>query len=222
MNGKKAIKKTHDFLQCIFMVCSWLAEPLTVHLKTMWSPKILQAPPSAGNKMISGRFCHVCHSFPMILAFVSGPCFNTWSYSKLSSTRQSVDEMLKERRVNGHVVNDLVTNNNTGLMYAIFTLLLTSNSDLTINQPKSPIILPYFRHEPINKFNATLRWRQPLVRVQMINLPRKTDFPLINDKTKRCIILIHWPTLFLVVDTRSVESTVVRGQNMQICHSTQM
>ena len=65
--------------------------------------------------------------------------------------------MLKERRVNGHVVNDLVTNNNTGLMYAIFTHLLTSNSDLTINQPKSPIILPYFRHEPINKFNATLR-----------------------------------------------------------------
>ena len=165
-------------------------------------------------------FVTVCHSFPVILAFVSGLHFNTWSYSKLSSTRQSVDERLKEKWLNGHVVNDLPTN--TGLMYSIFTILLTSNSDLTINQPKSPIILPYFRHEPINKFNATLRWRQPLVRVQMINLPRKTDFPLINDKTKRCIIWIHWPTLFLVVDTRSVESTVVRGQNMQIYPSTQM
>ena len=71
MNGKKAIKKTHDFLQCIFMVCSWLAEPLTVHLKTMWSPKILQAPPSAGNKMISGRFCHG-------LPFISGKRLSTF------------------------------------------------------------------------------------------------------------------------------------------------
>ena len=124
--------------------------------------------------------------------------------------------MLKEKRVNVHVVNDLATNNNTDLMYTIFTLLLTSNSDLAINQPKSPIIFLYFRHEPINKFNATLRWRPPLVRVQVINLPRKTDFHSINYKTKRCVILIHWPTLFLVVDTRSVESTVVRGQNMQI------
>ena len=150
---------------------------------------------------------------------MSSPHFNTWSYSKLSSTRQSVDEMLKERRVNGHVVNDLVTNNNTGLMYAIFTLLLTSNSDLTINQPKSPIIFLYFRHEPINKFNVTLRWRPPLVRVQVINLSRKIDLPLINYKTKRSVILIPWPTLFLVVDTRSVETTVIRGQNMQICHS---
>ena len=164
-------------------------------------------------------FVTVCYSFPVILAFVSSPHFNTWSYSKLSSTRQSVDEMLKERRVNGHVVNDLVTNNNTGLMYAIFTLLLTSNSDLTINQPKSPIIFLYFRHEPINKFNVTLRWRPPLVRVQVINLSRKIDLPLINYKTKRSVILIPWPTLFLVVDTRSVETTVIRGQNMQICHS---
>ena len=65
--------------------------------------------------------------------------------------------MLKEKRVNVHVVNDLATNNNTGLMYTIFTLLLTSNSVLTINLPKSPIIFPYFAHEPINKFNATLR-----------------------------------------------------------------
>ena len=148
----------------------------------------------------------------MILAFVSGLQFNTWSYSKLSSTRKSVDEMLKEKRVNVHVVNDLATNNNTDLMYTIFTLLLTSNSDLAINRPKSPIIFLYFRHEPINKFNATLRWRPPLVRVQVTNLPRKTDFPLINYKTKGCVILIHWPTLFLVVDTRSIGSTVVRSQ----------
>ena len=35
------------------------------------------------------------------------------------------------------VVNDLATNNHTGLMYSTFVLLLTSNSDLTINQPKS-------------------------------------------------------------------------------------
>ena len=167
-------------------------------------------------------FVTVCHSFPVILAFVSGFQFNTWSYSKLSSTRQSVNEMLKEKRVNVHVVNDLATNNNTDLMYTIFTLLLTSNSDLAINQPKSPIIFPYFRHEPIKKFNAALHWRPPLVRVQVINLPRKTDFPLINYKTKRCVILIHWPTLFLVVDTRSIGSTVVRSQNMQICHSSQM
>ena len=123
--------------------------------------------------------------------------------------------MLKEKRVNVHVVNDLATNNNTDLMYTIFTLLLTSNSDLAINQPKSPIIFPYFRHEPIKKFNAELHWRPPLVRVQVINLPRKTDFPLINYKTKRCVILIHWPTLFLVVDTRSVENTVVIG--VRIC-----
>ena len=150
---------------------------------------------------------------------MSSPHFNTWSYSKLSSTRQSVDERLKEKWLNVHVVNDLPTNNNTGLMYTIFTILLTSNSDLTINQPKSPIIFLYFRHEPINKFNVTLRWRPPLVRVQVINLSRKTDFPLNNYKTKRSVILIPWPTLFLVVDTRSVETTVIRGQNMQICHS---
>ena len=191
----------------------------------------------------------------MILAFVSGLQFNTWSYSKLSSTRQSVDEMLKEKRVNVHVVNDLATNNNTelsstrqsvdemlkekrvnvhvvndlatnnntDLMYTIFTLLLTSNSDLAINQPKSPIIFPYFRHKPIKKFNAALHWRPPLVTVQVINLPRKTDFPLINYKTKRCVILINWPTLFLVVDTRSIGSIVrSRSQNMQICHLSQM
>ena len=35
------------------------------------------------------------------------------------------------------VVNDLATNNYTGLRYSNFILLLTSNSDLTINQPKS-------------------------------------------------------------------------------------
>ena len=159
----------------------------------------------------------VCHSLPVILAFVSSPHFNTWSYSKLSSTKQSVDERLKEKWVNGHVVNDLPTN--TGLMYSIFTFLLTRNSDLTINQPKSPIIFLYFRHEPLNKFNVTLRWRPPLVRVQVINLSRKIDLPLINYKTKRSVILIPWPTLSLVVDTRSVETTVIRGQNMQICHS---
>ena len=161
----------------------------------------------------------VCHSFPVILAFVSNPHFNTWSYSKLSCTRQSVDEMLKEKWVNVHVLNDLATKYDTGLMYSIFTILLTSNSDLTINQPKSPIIFLYFRHEPINKFNVTLRWRPPLVRVQVINLSRKIDLPLINYKTKRSVILIPWPTLSLVVDTRSVETTVIRGQNMQICHS---
>ena len=38
-------------------------------------------------------------------------------------------------------------------------LLLTSNSDLTIYQLKSRIIFLYFRHEPINKFNVTLRSR---------------------------------------------------------------
>ena len=161
----------------------------------------------------------VCHSFPVILAFVSNPHFNTWSYSKLSCTRQSVDEMLKEKWVNVHVLNDLATKYDTGLMYSIFTILLTSNFDLTINQPKSPIIFLYFRHEPINKFNVTLRWRPPLVRVQVINLSRKIDLPLINYKTKSSVILIPWPTLSLVVDTRSVETTVIRGQNMQICHS---
>ena len=156
----------------------------------------------------------VCHSFPVILAFLSNPYFNTWRYSKLSSTRQSVDEILKEKWVKGHVVNDLSTKYHTGLVYSIFTILLTSNSYLTIDQPKSPIIFLYFRHEPINKFNVTLRWRPPLVRVQVINLSRKTDLPLINYKTKRSVILIPWPTLFLVVDTRSVETTVIRGQNM--------
>ena len=35
------------------------------------------------------------------------------------------------------VVNDLATNNRTGLMYNIFIFLLTGNSDLIINQPKS-------------------------------------------------------------------------------------
>ena len=34
-------------------------------------------------------------------------------------------------------------------------LLLTSNSDLTINQLKSCIIFLYFRYEPINRFNVT-------------------------------------------------------------------
>ena len=32
-------KKKHYFLQCLFKVCLWLTKPLTVHLKTMWSPK---------------------------------------------------------------------------------------------------------------------------------------------------------------------------------------
>ena len=45
---------------------------------------------------------------------------------------------------------------------------------------------------------------------KMINLPRKTDFPFSNYKTKRCVIFIHWFTLILVVDTRSVERTVDR------------
>ena len=37
-------------------------------------------------------------------------------------------------------------------MYIIFFSfgLLTTNSDLTVNQPKSPIMFLYFRHEPIN------------------------------------------------------------------------
>ena len=35
-------------------------------------------------------------------------------------------------------------------MYSIFILLLTSNCELTINQPKSLIVLHYFRHELIN------------------------------------------------------------------------
>ena len=35
------------------------------------------------------------------------------------------------------VVNDLATNNHTGLLYTIFIFILTGNSDLTINQPKS-------------------------------------------------------------------------------------
>ena len=60
-------------------------------------------------------------------------------------------------------------------MYSIFILLLTSNSDLTINQPK-PMIFMYFRHEPIKKFYVTLRSRPPFVRVQVTNLPRRTDF----------------------------------------------
>ena len=219
--GKK--KKNTRFSTVPLKVCLWLTEPLTVLLKTMWSLKNSKAPRSAGNKMISGRFCHGLPFISCDFSFVSGLHFNTWSYSKLSSTRQSVDEMLKGKRVNVHVVNDLATNNNTGLMYTIFTLLLTSNSDLAINQPKSPIIFPYFRHEPIKKFNAALHWRPPLVTVQVINLPRKTDFPLINYKTKRCVILINWPTLFLVVDTRSIGSIVrSRSQNMQICHSSQM
>ena len=34
-------------------------------------------------------------------------------------------------------------------------LLLTSNSNLTINQLKSCIIFLFFRHEPINRFNVT-------------------------------------------------------------------
>ena len=221
VNGKK--KRHSIFLRCLLRsVCDWQS-PSPFSWKPCDPSKNSKAPRSAGNKWKVVAFVTVCHSFPVILAFVSGPCFNTWSYSKLSSTRQSVDEMLKEKRVNVHVVNDLATNNNTDLMYTIFTLLLTSNSDLAINQPKSPIIFPYFRHKPIKKFNAALHWRPPLVRVQVINLPRKTDFPLINYKTKRCVILIHWPTLFLVVDTRSIGSIVrSRSQNMQICHSSQM
>ena len=45
-------------------------------------------------------------------------------------------------------------------MYTIFILLLTCNCDLTIDKPKSPIIFQYFRHEPINIFNVTLRSRR--------------------------------------------------------------
>ena len=55
------------------------------------------------------------------------------------------------------VVNDLATNNHTGLMYTIFIFLLTSSSNLSINQPKSPIIFLYFCNESINKFNVMLR-----------------------------------------------------------------
>ena len=55
------------------------------------------------------------------------------------------------------VVNDLATNNHTGLMYIIFIFLLTSSSNLSINQPKLPIIFLYFCCESINKFNVMLR-----------------------------------------------------------------
>ena len=93
-------------------VCSWLTENYVI------PPKIPLA-----IKWLVVALVTVCHSLPVILAFVSSPHFNTWSYSKLSSTRQSVDERLKEKWVYGHVVNDLPTN--TGLMYSIFTILLT-------------------------------------------------------------------------------------------------
>ena len=53
-------------------------------------------------------------------------------------------------RVAAVVANDLATNNHSDLMYSIFILLLTSNCELTINQPKSLIVLHYFRHELIN------------------------------------------------------------------------
>ena len=59
------------------------------------------------------------------------------------------------------------------LMYSILFLLLTSNSDLTINQPKLPVMFLYFRHEPINKFNVTLQSRPPLVRIKS---PKKDRF----------------------------------------------
>ena len=55
------------------------------------------------------------------------------------------------------VVNDLATNNHTGLMYIIFIFLLTSSSNLSINQPKLPIKFLYFCLESINKFNVMLR-----------------------------------------------------------------
>ena len=102
--------------------------------------------------------------------------------------------------------------NTPEFVYPIFILLPTSNSNLTINQPKSPIIFQYFRHEPTNKFYVTLRSRPQFVRVQVINLPRKTDFPFSNYKTKRCVIFIHRFTLILVVDTRSEERTVDRAR----------
>ena len=111
--------------------------------------------------------------------------------------------------------NDIATNNHTGFDANYFY----SPTHLTINQPKSPILFLYFRHEPINKFNVTLRSRPLLVRVKVINLPRKTAFPLSYYKTKRSVILIHRPILFLIVDKRSVERTIVRGQHLQICHS---
>ena len=55
------------------------------------------------------------------------------------------------------VVNDIATNNHTGLWYIIFIFLLTSSSNLSINQPKLSIIFLYFCRESINKFNVMLR-----------------------------------------------------------------
>ena len=54
------------------------------------------------------------------------------------------------------VVNDIATNNHTGLWYIIFIFLLNSSSNLSINQPKLPIIFLYFCHESINKFSVML------------------------------------------------------------------
>ena len=51
------------------------------------------------------------------------------------------------------VLNDLVTNNHTGLMYSPTLQKLRSHNQST------QIIFLYFRHEPINKFSVTLRSR---------------------------------------------------------------
>ena len=86
--GKKKTNKNTRFSTVPLKVCLWLTEPLTVLLKTMWSLKKFQAPPAPlAIKWWVVAFITVCHSFPVILAFVSGLHFNTWSYSKLSSTR---------------------------------------------------------------------------------------------------------------------------------------
>ena len=74
--------------------------------------------------------------------------------------------------------------------------------------------IPVLPSRTYQKFYVTLRSRPQFVRVQEINLPRKTDFPFSNYKTKRCVIFIHRFTLILVVDTRSVERTVDR---VRIC-----
>ena len=52
------------------------------------------------------------------------------------------------------VLNDLVTNNHTGLMY---TILFSYSPETPISQ--YTYIFLYFRHEPINKFSVTLRSR---------------------------------------------------------------
>ena len=81
-------------------------------------------------------------------------------------------------------------------MYTIFILLLTSNCELTINQPKSLIVLHYFRHELINIVENLAKGEVPklfhinlMAVLKTIDVGELRDLQIIATELSTCCVL---------------------------------